>query len=76
MDSVRPVRVARRLAVAWGVHAVVVPEVHSMAEATTRAERVARAEGFAASGQSIVVAAGVPFGHSGSTNSLRVTSLR
>ncbi len=60
---------ARRLAVAWGVHAIVVPDVHSMSEATTRAERVARSEGFAASGQSIIVAAGVPFGHSGTTNS-------
>jgi pyruvate kinase len=33
---------------------------------------VAQAEGFAAAGQEIVVAAGVPFGHSGTTNTLRV----
>ncbi len=68
--------VARRLAVVWGVHAVVVPEVHTMSEATTRAERVARAEGFAEPGQEIVVAAGVPFGHSGTTNALRVSVVR
>jgi pyruvate kinase len=63
---------ARRLAVVWGVHAVVAADAHSLAEAVTRAARVAQAEGFAVVGQEIVVAAGVPFGHSGSTNTLRV----
>ncbi len=68
--------VARRLAVVWGVHALVVPDAHSMTEAVTRAERVARAEGFAGHGERIVVAAGVPFGHSGTTNALRVATVR
>ncbi|WP_287981625.1 pyruvate kinase [Acidiphilium sp.] len=63
---------ARRLAVVWGVHAVVAPDAHSLAEAVARAARAAQVEGFAAAGQEIVVAAGVPFGHSGSTNTLRV----
>ncbi|MDE2008225.1 MAG: pyruvate kinase, partial [Rhodospirillales bacterium] len=67
---------ARRLAVVWGVHAVVSPDAHSLAEAVTRAIRIAQAEGFAAQGQEIVIAAGVPFGHSGSTNVLRVASVR
>jgi pyruvate kinase len=67
---------ARRLAVVWGVHAVVVPEVHTMSEAVSRATRVALAEGFAAHGQEVVVAAGVPFGHSGTTNALRVSTVR
>jgi pyruvate kinase len=67
---------ARRLAVVWGVHAVVVPEVHTMTEAVNRATRVALSEGFAAHGQEIVVAAGVPFGHSGTTNALRVSTVR
>jgi pyruvate kinase len=67
---------ARRLAVVWGVHAVVVPEVHTMSDAVSRATRVAQAEGFAAHGQEIVVAAGVPFGHSGTTNALRVSTVR
>ena len=38
---------ARRLAVVWGVHALVVPEVHTMTNAVSRATRVAHAEGFA-----------------------------
>jgi len=67
---------ARRLAVVWGVHAVVSPEVRTMGEAVTIATRMARTEGFAAAGENIVVAAGVPFGQSGSTNALRVASVK
>jgi pyruvate kinase len=62
--------------VVWGVHAVVVADVHSMGESVTRAAHVARTEGFAAHGDEIVVTAGVPFGHSGSTNALRVASVK
>ena len=67
---------ARRMAVVWGVHAVVVPEVHSMGEAVTRAARAALTEGFAAHGEEIVVIAGVPFGQPGTTNALRVASVK
>ncbi|MBV8398178.1 MAG: pyruvate kinase [Acetobacteraceae bacterium] len=67
---------ARRMAVVWGVHAVVSPESHSMSDAVIKASRVAQAEGFASTGQEIVVAAGVPFGHPGTTNALRVAVLR
>jgi pyruvate kinase len=67
---------ARRLAVVWGVHAVVTPEVHAMTEAVNRAGRVALTEGFAVHGDEIVVTAGVPFGHPGSTNALRVATVK
>ena len=67
---------ARRLAVVWGVHAVVVPDVHSLSEAVDRAVRVARTEGFAVAGEEVVVTAGVPFGHSGTTNALRVAGVK
>ena len=63
---------ARRLAVVWGVHAVMTPDVHSLSEAVARAVRAAQIEGFAQPGEEIVVAAGVPFGQSGTTNTLRV----
>ncbi len=63
---------ARRLAVAWGVHAVVTPVTHSMTETVAKAVRVAMAEGFAAAGENVVVIAGVPFGQAGTTNALRV----
>jgi len=67
---------ARRMAVVWGVHALVTPDVHSMTEAVNRASRIALAEGFAARGEEIVVTAGVPFGHIGTTNALRVATVR
>jgi len=67
---------ARRLAVVWGVHAVVSPDAHSMSEAVARAIRAAQAEGFAQHGSEVVVAAGVPFGHVGTTNALRVATVR
>jgi pyruvate kinase len=67
---------ARRLAVVWGVHAVVTPDAHSMTEAVNRASRVALTEGFAKHGEEIVVAAGVPFGQSGTTNALRVAVVK
>jgi pyruvate kinase len=67
---------ARLMAVVWGVHAVVVPDVHSMTEAVARAARIAMTEGFAEHGQEIVVTAGVPFGHSGTTNVLRVAIVK
>ena len=70
------VSTAQRLAVVWGVHAVITPDVHSLSEAVTRAVRTALAEGLAEHGSEIVVAAGVPFGHSGTTNTLRVAQVR
>ena len=68
--------VARRLAVAWGVHAVVTEEAHGMSEAVIRATKLAREEGFARTGEAIVVAAGIPFGQPGTTNSLRVAVVK
>jgi pyruvate kinase len=68
--------IAQRMAVVWGLHAMVAADAHSMSEATSRAVRVAQTEGFAQHGDEIVVAAGVPFGHSGTTNSLRVATVR
>ncbi|MBV8524042.1 MAG: pyruvate kinase [Acetobacteraceae bacterium] len=67
---------AQRLAVVWGVHALVSGPVQSMTDAVHKASRAALTEGFARRGEEIVVAAGVPFGHSGSTNALRVASVR
>lgn len=67
---------ARRLALVWGVHAVLAPEVHSMTETVAKATRTAAQEGFAAAGNPIIVIAGVPFGQPGATNALRVAYVR
>ncbi len=67
---------ARRLAVAWGVHAVVTAPTHTMTETVARALRTAQQEGFAELGEEIIVVAGIPFGQPGTTNALRVARLK
>ena len=67
---------AQKMALVWGVHAVVTPDVHSLTEAVNRAGRITLTEGFAVHGDEIVVTAGVPFAHSGTTNSLRVATVK
>ena len=67
---------ARRLAVVWGVHAMVDAAAQTMGEAVARAARLARTEGFATQGQEVVVTAGVPVNQPGTTNTLRVVAVR
>jgi len=67
--------VARRLALVWGVHAVVAGAAHSMTQAVEQARKMTRMEGFAGKDGEIVVVAGVPFGQAGTTNALRVAQL-
>jgi pyruvate kinase len=67
---------ARRLALVWGVHPVPSVEPHSMTDMVAKAIRAAAVEGFAKSGDEVVVTAGVPFGTPGTTNALRVAIVR
>jgi pyruvate kinase len=63
---------ARRLTLAWGIHSVPIPPLHSMDEMSAFACEVAEREGFAAKGDTIMVAAGTPIGVSGTTNMLKI----
>lgn len=67
--------VARRLALVWGVHAVLVPEVEEVGEMVERACAVALAEGFGGPGDIVAIAAGMPFRVAGTTNLLRIARL-
>jgi len=67
---------ARRMAVIWGVHPVITPELHSMTDMVAKAIRAAAQEGFAKPGDEVVMTAGVPFGTPGTTNALRVAIVR
>ncbi len=67
--------VARRLALAWGVHSVHVPDVKDVNEMVEQACEVARRERFADSGQTIVAIAGMPFGTPGTTNLMRIATV-
>ncbi len=63
---------ARRLALLWGAWNIRSDDVSSYSQMVEVAVEKARESGFAMPGQSIVIVAGVPFGHSGTTNNLRV----
>lgn len=63
---------ARRLAVLWGAHCVVSPDVSNFHEMVDKACAVAEAEEYAGHGDRLVITAGVPFGTPGSTNVLRI----
>jgi pyruvate kinase len=64
---------ARRMSLAWGLHCVRTDDTpHSMEEMSEWACDYARREGFADSGQRIVITAGLPFGTPGTTNLLRI----
>jgi pyruvate kinase len=67
---------ARRMAVIWGVHPLLSPELHSMTDMVAKAIRAAAQEGFARHGDEVVVTAGVPFGTPGTTNALRVATVK
>lgn len=63
---------ARRLALSWGVHCVMTPELDRFKQAVINAARAARSQGYATEQDHIVVTAGVPFNVPGTTNILRV----
>ena len=67
---------ARRMALVWGVHAVVTEDVRSFAVMVDKACRIAEEEGLAQKGQRLVVTAGVPFGTPGATNVLRIALIK
>ncbi len=69
------VQTARRLALAWGVHCVRTEDATSFLDMVIRAGRVAEGEGFAATGDRLVITAGVPFGSPGRTNILRIATV-
>jgi len=66
------VETARRLTLAWGIHSTQVSAISSLDEMSTYACEAAISEGFAAKGDTIVVAAGTPIGVSGTTNMLKI----
>jgi pyruvate kinase len=66
---------ARQLALLWGAHSIVSPDITSYDDMVERAKARAIEEGFAATGDRIVIIAGIPFGRQGSTNNVRVARI-
>jgi pyruvate kinase len=66
------VSTGRRLALVWGVHCVVAEDARDQDDMVDRACRTAFRDGFAKSGQRVIVVAGVPLGTPGATNMVRI----
>ncbi|MXO65419.1 pyruvate kinase [Altericroceibacterium endophyticum] len=66
---------ARRVALLWGVHAVVTRDIGSFEEMIGKGKRMALRHGFGEAGSKLIVLAGVPFGTPGATNLLHVVTL-
>ncbi len=67
--------IARYLCVAWGVHPVLIDVASQGAdlmEVINAAKDIAVKENFAKSGDAVIIAAGLPFGISGTTNLLHI----
>lgn len=69
------IETARRLAITWGVHSKLTPDLASFRDMVTTAVERASSEGIAEAGDRIVITAGVPFGTPGATNILRIATV-
>tara|TARA_B100000676_G_scaffold304376_1_gene356585 strand:- start:1239 stop:2654 length:1416 start_codon:yes stop_codon:yes gene_type:complete len=67
--------IARRLALVWGIHSVVTPDLKRFNEMVEVAAEAAINQEFASDDDSIVVTAGVPFGTPNATNVLRIAKV-
>lgn len=63
---------ARRLALVWGVHAIVTKDASDIDDMARRGCKFSNREGFSKEGDRIVIIAGVPFGTPGTTNMMRI----
>lgn len=70
------IKTARRLGLAWGLHAIHTRDVESFEEMVGKAKRMALRSRLASAGDRVVITAGVPFGTPGSTNVLKITWLQ
>jgi pyruvate kinase len=64
--------IARRLALAWGIHSIVTPDITNIEEMVSVAVTNVKRDEMASPGEKIVIMAGMPFGTPGATNTLRV----
>lgn len=63
---------ARKLCLVWGMHCVLTEDQQNVDEMVVKAGEVASSEGFAKTGDRILITAGVPVGTPGTTNMLRI----
>ena len=69
-------RVAKKLALRYGVTAIVAEEMTSTDEIMEKSVQIAREKGYVEAGDTVVLAAGVPANQVGKTNLLRITEVK
>jgi len=69
-------KIARKLALLWGAHAVTTKDIGSFEEMIGKGKRMALRHGFGTAGSKLIALAGVPFGTPGATNLLHVVTLQ
>jgi pyruvate kinase len=67
---------ARRMALIWGIHAALSEQIHDVEEMVDNACKIALAEGMGKADDLVVIVAGMPFGVSGTTNMLRIATIK
>ncbi|MDY6012962.1 pyruvate kinase [Clostridium sp.] len=68
--------VARQLAFSWGVYPIVAERVESTDEMMNNSVEIAKENGFVKSGDTVVIAAGVPVAEVGATNLMKVSVVK
>lgn len=66
---------ARQLSLVWGVHSVLIPNIHKFSEMVNKGCQVSIDQQFARIGEMVIIIAGVPFAVSGGTNILRIAKV-
>lgn len=66
------IAVARMLALVWGVHSVCSSDAQNVEDMISKALQRAEIEGFSLPNHPLLIVAGTPFGHSGTTNLIKV----
>ncbi|PID66521.1 MAG: pyruvate kinase [Gammaproteobacteria bacterium] len=69
------IHLARRLQLYWGIDAGVVADIKRFRTVTTAAVSTVKNREYGNNGDWVVVTVGVPFGHSGNTNTLRLAQI-
>ena len=67
--------VANKMALVWGVTSVVTGSLKELMRAPSFALKLAKQEGFARTGDEVIISAGIPFGTEGSTNIIHIAKV-
>ncbi|HHL43634.1 MAG TPA: pyruvate kinase [Hellea balneolensis] len=68
-------RVASRMALTWGVRPVVMNDPANFDDMLKATQTIAKSQGACTKGDKIIIAAGIPFGRPGTTDTLKIASI-